>query len=140
MGLFTKATTRGNTEIDPEFRPLIEAGAEVYQQLGAGFQAENYTDALAVELDLRKIDTIMHPEYTLHYKDTPLPTVWSPALAVHGDIVVDIVVEDQLRPATEQRMIHSLMMAGCAKGVLFNFGQQGFQYRRYVSMEQGTNG
>jgi GxxExxY protein len=136
MPLFNRKPTRGNTDIDPEFRPLIEAGAEVYQQLGAGFEAENYADALAVELKLCEIDAAIRPEFTLNYKDTPLPTAWTPALQVTGDIIIDIVVEDLLRPATEQRMIHSLMMARCTKGVLFNFGSQGFQYRRYVSMEQ----
>ncbi|MFW6303670.1 MAG: GxxExxY protein [Candidatus Sumerlaeota bacterium] len=135
MGLFNRDIVRGNSDIDPQFLPIIDAAREVHAELGPGFDLSIYSKALGVEMLSGSIRATDHPRYPLFYKDQPLEEIWEPAWEVDGEIAVEVVVEDPLLPATGQRMAHSLKMAGRLKGLLLNFGSPTLEYRRFVSVE-----
>ena len=110
---------------------IVGAAMEVHNVLGPGFLEAVYEEALAHELDLRKIPFERQKRLSVFYKGRNV-----------GDYIADMVVGDkiilELKAVTALNKIHEvqahnyLAATGLRLAILINFGAGSLQHRRVI--------
>jgi GxxExxY protein len=99
---------------------IIGAAMEVHRILGAGFLESVYGDALAIELQQRKLEFDREVEVYVNYKGKKVGTGRIDFL-VENTIVVELKAVDNLRPIHDAQLLSYLKMTCHPLGLLINF-------------------
>ena len=111
---------------------ILKAAYMVHNELGCGFLEKVYQEALAIQMTEMNIPF----EREKHLK------VFYHGKCLQCDYIADFVVDDkvilELKAATEMdnvfkaQTINYLKITGYKVGFLMNFGQEEFQFKRFV--------
>jgi len=111
---------------------IIGAAMEVHKQLGNGFLEAVYQEALAVELESRKIPFKKEFRLEVSYKGKVLSKYYIADFICYDNIIVEIKAVNELSGVDESQVINYLKAANLKLGVLINFGSQSLEYKRLI--------
>ena len=105
---------------------------EVHKNLGAGFLESVYEEALAYEFELQNILYERQKNITVYYKNKKVKQFISDFM-VDEKVVVEIKAIKNITDI-ERAQIINYLKATCLKvGMLFNFGADSLEYKRFVN-------
>jgi GxxExxY protein len=111
---------------------VMQAIFEVHNALGPGFVENVYEEALAYELELRRIPFERRKAVTVHYKDRVVGT-HRLDLVVDGKIVLELKAVSTLTDVFKQQTLSYLKAADLRLGRLVNFGTPRVEYTRIAN-------
>ncbi len=111
---------------------IIGAAMEVHKQLGNGFLEAVYQEALAVELESRKIPFKKESILEISYKGNVLSKYYIADFICYENIIVELKAVNELSGINEAQVINYLKAANIKLGILINFGTQSLEYKRLV--------
>ena len=111
---------------------IIGAAMEVHKQLGNGFLEAVYQEALAEELESRKIPFKKEFRLEVSYKGKMLSKYYIADFICYDNIIVEIKAVNELSGVDESQVINYLKAANMKLGILINFGSQGLEYKRLI--------
>ena len=103
-------------------KQVVEVAVEVHKNLGLGFTGPAYRQALAYELELRKIPYERQKKIKVSHRGN-LSDEATLDLIVDGSVVVDVRAQEPLSAADETRMKNYLKATKISRGVLIDFGR-----------------
>mgnify|MGYP001404397729 CR=1 FL=1 len=112
---------------------VIGACMEVHRQLGPGFLESVYQEALAREFILQDIPFEEQSEVRLYYKNELMTKKFRPDFLCYGQIELEIKASVSLTPIDDAQVINVLKVARLPLGILANFGEQSFVYKRFAN-------
>jgi GxxExxY protein len=118
---------------DPETYAIIGAAMEVHRELGPGFLERVYHEALAVEFKIRNIPFLSEYELPVFFKGHRLATVYRVDFFCYDAIPVEIKALEALTGKETAQEINYLKSCHQKKGLLFNFGSESLQYKRFAN-------
>jgi len=120
------------TYTDPETYAVIGAAMEVHKVLGCGFLEAVYQQAMAIELEARKIPFRTEVQFPVSYKDQVLDCYYKADLICYESVIVELKALDALTGKHDAQLINYLKVTGCKRGLLLNFGQSSLRYQRRI--------
>jgi GxxExxY protein len=107
-------------ELDTIAGAVIGAALEVHRILGPGFLESVYEDALAIELDLRRVSFDRQKAVEVSYKGR-IVGVGRFDFLVEKSLVVELKAADRLLPVHQAQVISYLKATENRLGLLINF-------------------
>ena len=105
---------------------------EVRSNLGIGFKEAVYKDALEVEFERLIIPFIREKQFKIEYKGIILPHKYFADFIIFDSIVLEVkstaIIVDRFIAQT----INYLKASGIRLGIIANFGEKSFAYKRVV--------
>jgi len=111
---------------------IIGAAMEVHRELGCGFLEPVYQEALAIELEMRKIPSRREQELPVYYKGRLLKTPYRADSICYDKVIAEIKALSKMGGVEEAQVIHYLKATGHEVGLLLNFGALSLEYKRLV--------
>jgi GxxExxY protein len=102
---------------------ILGAALEVHKNMGLGFQKSAYSQALAVELDLRKIDYERKKSIKLSYKGS-VAGEYTLEFVVSGKIIAMVKADEPISDADESKMRSFLKATKLPLGMILDFGKE----------------
>jgi len=124
----TQMTEKENR--DPRTFAIIGAALEVHRNLGCGFLAAVYQEALEVEFFARDIPYGREAELPVVYKGRTLNTHYRTDFICFDSVVVELKALEKFSGTEEAQIINYLKATGYEVGLLLNFGAPSLEYRR----------
>jgi len=106
---------------------------EVHKELGAGFLERVYHEAISIELESRDIPFVSEYELPVFFKGHQLQTKYRVDFFCYSSIPVEIKALDALTGKEIAQEINYLKSCRQKKGLLFNFGAESLQYKRFAN-------
>ena len=106
---------------------------EVHRQLGPGFLESVYQEAVAREFALQGIPFEEQPEVRLYYKNELMAKKFKPDFLCYGQIELEIKAAVSLTNIDSAQVINVLKIARLPLGILANFGEHTFVYKRFAN-------
>jgi GxxExxY protein len=100
---------------------VIGAIIEVHKQLGPGLLEHVYEEALAIELELRRIPFELQCQVPLLYKGRPLRGKLRVDLLIAGKLIVELKAVETMHEIFTAQLLTYLRLTGCKLGLLVNF-------------------
>jgi GxxExxY protein len=117
-----------------EVYAIIGAAIEVHRELGPGFLAAVYQEAMDIELTDREIPHDPQRKLQIVYKGCVLEKYYVTDFACYDCIMVEPKAEKQLTSVDEAQMINQLKATKMRVGVLINFGSSGkLEWKRFAN-------
>ena len=120
------------TQRDPRTYAIIGAAKEVHRQLGCGFLESVYQEALAFELQNRRLPYTRELRFPVIYKGQQLSCQYRPDFICFGSVIVELKALGQLSRIEESQLINYLKVTGYHTGLLLNFGRKSLEQRRFA--------
>ena len=117
---------------DPRTYAIIGAAIEVHRELGCGFLESVYQEALALELQKRRIPFNRELKFPVVYKGRQLNCQFRPDFICFESVIVELKALGQLSRIEESQLINYLKVTGYHTGLLLNFGTKSLKQRRFV--------
>lgn len=117
---------------DPRTYAVIGAAMEVHRILGHGYLEAVYQEALAVELEDRKIPFHREVPLKIVYKNRLLNALYRPDFMCFGTLVVELKALVRIGGDEEAQLINYLKGTRQEVGLLLNFGSRSLEFRRFV--------
>lgn len=117
---------------DPQTYAIIGAAMEVHRELGHGFLEAVYQEALAVELNVRKINFQREAPLQVKYKNQPLACVYKADFICFDEILVELKAIEHLGNPEKAQVINYLNATKFTRALLVNFGSPSLEYQRMV--------
>lgn len=117
-------------------RKIIGAAMEVHTNLGCGFLESVYEEALAIELDLRKVRYERQKGIDVFYKGL-LAKQFVCDFLVGEKVLVELKALKAITGIEEAQVLNYLKTTGLEVGLLVNFGEQSLKYKRLVLQHRG---
>ena len=117
---------------DPRTYAIIGAALEVHRVLGTGFLELLYKDALEIELTRREIPFRRELPCNIVYKGHQLRGDYKVDFVCYDAVVLEIKARSVVGPADHAQVISYLAATKLQVGLLFNFGAQKLEYKRFV--------
>ncbi|MCK5270836.1 MAG: GxxExxY protein [Sedimentisphaerales bacterium] len=111
---------------------VIGAAMEVHKNLGAGFLESVYEEALAYEFELQNILYERQKNIIVYYKNKKVKQFISDFM-VDEKVVVEIKAIKNITDIEKAQLINYLKATGLKVGMLFNFGADSLEYKRFVN-------
>lgn len=111
---------------------VIGSAMEVHRRLGPGFLESVYEEALAVELELKKIKFERQKSLPVFYRDKIIKKFTCDFL-VDGQIIVELKAVKEIAEIDRLQVINYLKACGIEIGLLLNFGSQSLEYKRLIN-------
>ncbi len=111
---------------------LVGICMEVHRELGMGFKEVLYKDAIEIELREKKIPYKREREFRIEYKGKIL---WH---KFYADFVIDDLIILEVKSTSfivnnfVAQTINYLKASGLKLGIIANFGEKSFTYKRVV--------
>ncbi|MCJ7507280.1 MAG: GxxExxY protein [candidate division Zixibacteria bacterium] len=102
---------------------IMEAALEVHKNMGLGFQEPAYSQALAYEFDLRKIDYERKKDIKVSYKGS-VAGEYTLEFVVRNSIIVMIKSGEQIAELDESKMKSFLKATKLDLGMIIDFGKK----------------
>ncbi len=111
---------------------LIGLCMEVHRQLGPGFSEAIYKEALEIELKLHDIPYERERLYRVKYKGFTLVKRYNADFVVYDSIILEAkavaaIIDDFIRKTISYLKVSELHL-----GIIANFGETSFKYKRVV--------
>ena len=110
---------------------ILEAALEVHKNMGLGFQETAYSQALAVELDLRKVDYERKKNIKLSYKGN-VAGEYNLEFVVNGRIIVMVKAGEPIKDADESKMRSFLKATKLPLGMILDFGKETLEVKNVM--------
>jgi GxxExxY protein len=110
---------------------ILEAALEVHKNMGLGFQETAYSQALAVELDLRKMDYERKKNIKLSYKGS-VAGEYNLEFVVNGRIIVMVKAGEPIEDADESKMRSFLKATKLPLGMILDFGKETLEVKNVM--------
>jgi GxxExxY protein len=121
-----------DSEEDPETYAIIGAAMEAHRELGQGFVEAVYQDALAVELNSRRVPFEREKQLPVMYKGGILPTVFKADFVCFGNILVECKALQAVGKIEQAQILNYLRITGLSRALLLNFGTPALAYKRII--------
>jgi GxxExxY protein len=116
-------------------REIIGAAMEVHKTLGSGFLENVYEEALAIELDIRKVYYERQRGIDIFYKGL-LAKQFICDLLVGGKVLVELKALKNITGIEEAQILNYMKATGLEIGLLINFGEQSLNYKRFILQQK----
>jgi GxxExxY protein len=107
---------------------ILEAALEVHKNMGLGFQESAYSQALAYEFDLRKIEYERKKNIKLSYKGS-VAGEYDLEFVVKNSIIVMIKAGEPMNESEVTKMKSFLKATKLPLGMLINFGKESLEVK-----------
>lgn len=107
---------------------ILEAALEVHKNMGLGFQEAAYSQALAYEFDLRKIEYERKKNIKLSYKGS-VAGEYDLEFVVKNSIIVMIKAGEPVNESDETKMKSFLKATKLPLGMVVNFGKESLEVK-----------
>ena len=111
---------------------LIGLCMEVHRILGPGFSEVIYKDALEFELKNHDIPYSREKLYKVEYKGSMLPSRYKADFVVYDSIILEATAVSSIIDRFIAITINYLKASGVKLGIIANFGERSFKYKRIV--------
>lgn len=116
-----------------EVYQIVGVAIEVHRELGSGFLEAVYQEALALEMDDRKIPFLAQVELPIRHKSWHLEKRYLTDFVCFEQIVVELKAADHLSSKDESQVLNYLKASGFKVGLPVNFGSWGkLEWKRFV--------
>ena len=105
---------------------------DVHRNLGCGFLETVYQEALAIELNKRKIPFEKEVKLKVNYKGNYLSKYFIADFVCYDKIIIETKALTDLSGLEEAQVINYLKASGKKLGILINFGSESLEYKRLV--------
>jgi len=105
---------------------------EVHKELGMGFKEVLYKDAIEIELKERKIHYKREREFRIEYKGKVLPHKFYADFVIDDSIILEVKSASFIVNNFVAQTINYLKASGLKLGIIANFGEKSFTYKRVV--------
>jgi GxxExxY protein len=122
----------GNLLYEKECYELIGLCMEVHRELGPGFSEVIYKDALEIELKNHNIPYVREKEFIAKYKGHALGRKFNVDFIMYNSIILEAKAVSTLIEDFVGRTVNYLKVSGCQLGILGNFGEKSFKYKRVI--------
>ncbi|MFA5293719.1 MAG: GxxExxY protein [Phycisphaerae bacterium] len=112
-------------------KEIIGAAMEAHKILGSGFLENVYEEALAIELDFRKVPYERQKGIDVFYKGY-LAKQFICDLLVGGKVLVELKALKTITGVEEAQILNYMKATGIEVGLLINFGEQSLKYKRFI--------
>jgi GxxExxY protein len=111
---------------------IIGACMEVHKNLGAGFKEIIYKDALEIEFKRLGIPFSKERKFKIQNKGITLPHHYFADFVVYDSIILEVKSTSFIVEAFVAQTINYLKASGFKLGIIANFGEKSFVYKRVV--------
>lgn len=111
---------------------IVGACMEVHRVLGCGFLEGVYQEALELELMELAIPYAKECDLKISYKDKFLQKFYKADFICYSKIILEIKALDSLTTGHEAQLLNYLKATGLKLGLLVNFGEKSFAYKRMI--------
>ena len=118
--------------LENECYELIGLCMEVHRELGPGFSEAIYKDALEIELKKHNIPYQREKTFKVQYKGETLPRKYKADFIVYNAIILEAKAVSAIIEDFVKITINYLKVSGLKLGIIGNFGERSFKYRRVV--------
>ena len=105
---------------------------EVHRVLGSGFLEAVYQEAFEIELIKQGIPYEREKKLDIFYKDVKLQKEYFADFYCYGCINVELKAQSELNGVHESQLLNYMTATNTRVGLLINFGQDSFEYKRMV--------
>ena len=105
---------------------------EIHRELGMGFKEAVYKEALEIEFLDKAIPFERERCFEIEYKGKVLRQHYRADFILLNDIVLEVKARLLIIDAHLIQTIHYLKVSGIKLGIIANFGQKSFQFKRVV--------
>ncbi len=116
-------------------REIIGSAMEVHKTLGCGFLESVYEEALAIELDIRKVPYERQKGIDVVYKGL-VAKQFICDLLVGEKVMVELKALKSISNVEEAQILNYMKATGLEIGLLINFGEQSLKYKRFILQKQ----
>jgi GxxExxY protein len=121
-----------SAERDPQTYAILGACMAVHNELGPGFLAAVYQEALEIELTRRGIPFVREMPLVIWFTGIPLTTRYDADFYCYDSVVLELKAQSELIAKNEAQIIHYLKATRCERGLLVNFGAKSLEYKRLI--------
>ncbi len=118
---------------DNETYAIIGAAQRVHAALRYGFYERIYQDALEVEFQASDIPYEREKAVEVFYRQKQLGAPYFVDFLCYGDILVELKAIKRLSKVEEAQVLHYLRATQKTRALLFNFGANHLEVRRYLN-------
>jgi GxxExxY protein len=111
---------------------IVGVCMEVHRSLGLGFKEAVYKDALEVEFKNQQIPFIREKQYRIEYKGVILPHKYYADFIIYSSIILEVKSTAFIIDNLVAQTINYLKASGIRLGIIANFGERSFTYKRVV--------
>jgi GxxExxY protein len=111
---------------------IIGLCMEVHRQLGMGFREVIYKDALEIEFRENDVPYQREKLYKIEYKGIILPHSYKADFIVSDQIVLEVKSTSLIVDSFVAQTINYLKASGLKLGMITNFGEKSFNFKRVV--------
>lgn len=105
---------------------------EVHRELGMGFKEVLYKDAIELELKEKEIPYRREKEFRIEYKRQVLPHKFYADFVIDDSIILEVKSTSFIVNNFVAQTINYLKASGLKLGIIANFGEKSFTYKRVV--------
>ena len=111
---------------------IIAACLEVHKILGKGFSEIVYKDALEYEFIKRNIPYQREKNFDINYKDITLKHKFNADFVVYDKIILEVKTAGEIMTKFFKQTLNYLSVTKYKLGIIANFGEDIFRYKRLV--------
>ncbi|HEV8286631.1 MAG TPA: GxxExxY protein [Chitinophagaceae bacterium] len=111
---------------------IVGVCMEVHRSLGLGFKEAVYKDALEVGFKNQQIPFIREKQYRIEYKGVILPHKYYADFIIYSSIILEVKSTAFIIDNLVAQTINYLKASGIRLGIIANFGERSFTYKRVV--------
>jgi|SRR5256885_15564843 GxxExxY protein len=111
---------------------LVGLCMEVHRELGPGFSEVIYKDALEIEFKNHNIPYAREKEFIARYKGQVLKRKFNVDFVVFDSIIFEAKAVTSLLENFVGVTVNYLKLSGYELGIIGNFGEKSFRYRRVI--------
>lgn len=111
---------------------IVGACIEVHKNLGPGFLEAVYAEALMAEFEDRDIPYEINKELSIEYKGKRLNKKYFADFVCFDKIIIELKALDAIAPEHISQVLNYLKATKMRLGILANFGEPSFHYKRIV--------
>jgi GxxExxY protein len=110
---------------------IIESAMKVHNSLGCGLLEKIYENALAWDLELKKMKVASQRPYTVLYRDREVG-LYLADLVVDDNVIVEVKSAERIDDVHRAQLLNYLRISGLRVGLLVNFAKPKLQFERLV--------
>jgi GxxExxY protein len=111
---------------------IVKACMTVHNELGCGFLEAVYHEALALEFENISIPFEKEKALVIYYKGKKLQKNYIADFVCYGRIILELKALGRISIEHESQVLNYLKISGFKLGIITNFGQRSFKYKRIV--------
>ena len=111
---------------------ILKAAYMVHNELGCGFLEKVYQEALAIQMTEMNIPFEREKHLKVFYHGKCLQCDYIADFVVDDKVILELKAVTEMENVFKAQTINYLKITGYKIGFLMNFGQEEFQFKRFV--------